>query len=118
MVDISPGMYRQSMSGGNSMCNKIELSFSCRNLADLDTFSKSDPEVHIFLKDSRAGQYSFVGKTEKINNNLNPDFVKTQLIDYYFEKEQWVKFEVYDVDGSCLEHIGTTETTISRIMSS
>jgi Ca2+-dependent lipid-binding protein len=84
----------------------------------LDTFSKSDPEVHVYLKDSKAKGYSFVGKTEMIKNNLNPDFTRNFILDFYFEKEQWLKFEVYDVDGKDAEHIGNYETTISRIMSS
>ena len=100
----------------SSLSNKVELSFSCRNLVDLDTFSKSDPTVHVFIKDSRAGSYIKLGETERIDDNLNPDFVKTFLIDYFFEKEQWMKFEVYDVDGKKLEHIGTAETTVSKIM--
>ena len=100
----------------NGLSNKIELSFSCRNLVDLDTFSKSDPIVHVFMRDSRAGVYMKLGETERIDDNLNPDFVKTMLVDYFFEKEQWMKFEVYDVDGRQLEHIGTAETTISKIM--
>jgi C2 domain len=51
-----------------------------------------------------------------INNNLNPDFVKTFTIDYFFEKEQWIKFEVYDVDPNELESIGNCETTIAKVM--
>ena len=39
-------------------------------------------------------------------NNLNPDFTKTFTIDYYFEREQWIKFEVYDVDYTGNEFIG------------
>jgi hypothetical protein len=53
-----------------------------------------------------------------ILNNLNPDFTKTFTIDYYFEKEQWIKFEVYDVDQTELEHIGNCETTLAKIMTS
>lgn len=53
-----------------------------------------------------------------ILNNLNPDFTKTFTIDYYFEKEQWMKFEVYDVDNTSLEHIGNVEATIAKIMTS
>jgi hypothetical protein len=30
---------------------------------------------------------------------LNPDFTKSFVLDYYFEKEQHIKFEVYDVDA-------------------
>lgn len=115
MVEMYGGPYQ---GAPNSLSNKIQLSLSCRNLVDLDTFSKSDPMVHVYLKDSRDGAYALVGKTEMIKNNLNPDFTKTFVIDYYFEKEQWVKFEVYDVDGDDLEHIGNTETTVSRIMCS
>ncbi len=51
-----------------------------------------------------------------ILNNLNPDFTKTFVLDYFFEKEQWIKFEVYDVDDSGNDHIGNCEVTISKIM--
>jgi hypothetical protein len=98
--------------------NKIILSLSCRNLQDLDTFSLSDPEVHVYLKTGKQGNYALLGKTEMVLNNLNPDFVKTFTLDYFFEKEQWIKFEVYDVDNTELEHIGNCETTIAKIMSS
>jgi hypothetical protein len=56
-------------------------------LIDLDLISKSDPEVHVYLKESKTGKYSFIGKTEMILNNLNPDFTKTFIVDYFFEKE-------------------------------
>ena len=102
------------------LSNKIILSLSCRNLADLDTFSLSDPEVHVYLKTGRhSQQYTLLGKTEMIMNNLNPDFVKTFTVEYFFEKEQSLKFEVYDVDGpSTLEHIGNAELTLAQLMTS
>ena len=97
--------------------NKIQLTISCRDLADLDTFSKSDPIVHVFMKDAKSSiRFTMIGKTEMILNNLNPDFAKVFIIDYFFEKEQIIRFEVYDVDNTGLEHIGNCETTISRIM--
>lgn len=86
---------------------------SCRDLADLDTFSKSDPIVHVYLKEGNAKDYSLKGKTETINNNLNPDFTKNFTLSYYFEKQQHVKFEVYDVDATELEHIGSCEVTLA-----
>jgi hypothetical protein len=67
--------------------NKILLSLACRNLVDLDLLSKSDPIIHVFLRDSKNKNYTLIGKTEMILNNLNPDFTKTFTIDYYFEKE-------------------------------
>jgi C2 domain len=72
--------------------------------------------VHVFIKNSKASNYIKIGKTEMILNNLNPDFTTTFTLDFYFEKEQWIKFEVYDVDNNELEHIGDCETTIARIM--
>jgi hypothetical protein len=74
-------------AGPDSLSDKILISISCRNLVDLDLLSKSDPEVHVFLKDSHSKNYSLIGKTEMILNNLNPDFTKTFTIDYYFERE-------------------------------
>ena len=77
--------YQNQQAQGPS--NKVQLFISCRNLVDLDTFSKSDPEVHIFIKGSKQGKYALLGKTEMILNNLNPDFTKNFTIDFYFEKE-------------------------------
>ncbi len=85
---------------------------------DLDLITVSDPEVHVYLKNSNEGSYHLIGKTEMILNNLNPDFTTTFNIDFYFEKQQYLKFQVYDVDDNGLEHIGDCETTISKIMGS
>lgn len=98
---------------------KIYLHISCRNLADLDTFTVSDPVCHIYVGDGDdPNSWRLYGKTEQIENNLNPDFVTHFEMDYYFEKEQRIKVEVYDVDITELEHIGNCETTLGAIMSS
>uniref|UniRef100_A0A3Q2NT84 Copine 8 n=1 Tax=Fundulus heteroclitus TaxID=8078 RepID=A0A3Q2NT84_FUNHE len=53
-----------------------------RNLLDMDTFSKSDPsKIHIF------------GRTEVIDNTLNPDFVRKFILDYFFEERQNLRFD-------------------------
>ena len=85
----------------------------------MDTFSKSDPEVEVYLKDLKMKAYTFIGKTETIWNNLNPEFTKNFTIDYFFEREQYLMFKVYDNDGgSERDHIGDCETTVSRVMGS
>lgn len=56
--------------GAGDVSNKVELSISCTNLKDLDYFSKSDPCVFVYEK--RGQQWSKVGATEVIDNNLNP----------------------------------------------
>ena len=50
--------------------SKVELSISCQNLKDLDYFSKSDPSL--FLYEKRGQIWEKIGRTEVIDNNLNP----------------------------------------------
>lgn len=56
-----------------------------------------------------------VGRTETINDNLNPNFKKTFLIDYVFEVVQPIRFEVRDDDGNASELIGSVETTVGTL---
>ncbi len=64
----------------------------------MDVTSKSDPQVYIFLKDHILKDWTEVGRTEVIQDNLNPKFAKSLVIDYYFEEVQNLKFVVVDVD--------------------
>ncbi|KAK3736203.1 hypothetical protein QZH41_011890, partial [Actinostola sp. cb2023] len=61
------------------------------------------------------------GRTETIMNNLNPDFVKTFTIHYFFEEVQKLKFQVYDIDSKSTrlqdhDFIGETECTLGSIV--
>lgn len=47
---------------------------------------------------------------------MNPDFATTVECDYFFEREQHIRFTVNDVDGSSNEIIGQLETTIAKII--
>jgi len=103
----------------NTVSEKIEIYLSCRNLKDLDVFSKSDPYVRIsYRRDFLQKQYSLLGRTETIANNLNPNFVKTFTLDYIFESRQDIKFDVFDDDnnGDKDDFLGTVETTIGALM--
>ena len=53
-----------------TVSSKVELSISCSNLKDMDVFSKSDPVV--FLYEQRGRELVKLGRTEVINDNLNP----------------------------------------------
>ena len=44
--------------------------------------------------------YNEIGRTEVIMDNLDPKFIKSFLVDYYFEERQNFKVEVYDMDDS------------------
>uniref|UniRef100_A0AAY4DE79 C2 domain-containing protein n=1 Tax=Denticeps clupeoides TaxID=299321 RepID=A0AAY4DE79_9TELE len=39
------------------------------------------------------------GRTEVIDNTLNPDFVRKYILDYFFEEKQNLRFDMYDVDS-------------------
>ncbi|XP_074054736.1 copine-9 isoform X1 [Macrotis lagotis] len=78
---------------------KIEITVSCRNLLDLDTFSKSDPMVVLFTQTRASQEWREFGRTEVIDNTLNPDFLRKFVLDYFFEEKQNLRFDVYNVDS-------------------
>ena len=107
------------MDLNNSLSQRIELFISARHLRDLDVFSKSDPYCKVsFKRDYTQHQYSVVGKTETIQNNLNPNFAKSFQIDYIFESRQDIRFDIFDDDGKGNQDdfIGYVETTVGNLM--
>uniref|UniRef100_A0A8C5ARX3 Copine 8 n=1 Tax=Gadus morhua TaxID=8049 RepID=A0A8C5ARX3_GADMO len=40
------------------------------------------------------------GRTEVIDNTLNPDFVRKFVLDYFFEERQNLRLDLYDVDSN------------------
>ncbi|CAD8066081.1 unnamed protein product [Paramecium sonneborni] len=101
---------------------RITLHLACRQLKDKDTFSKSDPQVLVFEKKFRNNcldhQWSLIGKTEIVKNNLNPNFQTSIILDYIFEVKQPLKFEVRDVDGENFDDLGCVETTVGIMFGS
>ena len=57
----------------------------------MDVFSKSDPMVVIYLKPFGAQQYQEIGRTEAIQNTLNPKFATKVKITYLFEEAQHMR---------------------------
>ena len=55
-----------------------------------------------------------------MKNNLNPDFEKSFILSYYFERHQYIKFEIIDGDNALGGHdmIGSAETTVGTILGS
>lgn len=75
---------------------KVELFISCRKLKDLDTLSKSDPQVRLYEQVKKG--WKLWGKTETIKDNLNPNFSRSFIIDYIFECVQVFKVTCVDID--------------------
>ncbi|XP_072569379.1 copine-5-like isoform X3 [Paramormyrops kingsleyae] len=84
---------------GNIPATKVEITVSCRNLLDKDTFSKSDPLCVLYTQEAETKQWKEFGRTEVIDNTLNPDFVQKYILDYFFEEKQNLRFDLYDVDS-------------------
>uniref|UniRef100_A0A671W303 Copine Vb n=1 Tax=Sparus aurata TaxID=8175 RepID=A0A671W303_SPAAU len=84
---------------GNIPATKVEITVSCRNLLDKDTFSKSDPLCVLYTQGVETKQWREFGRTEVIDNTLNPDFVRKYILDYFFEEKQSLRFDLYDVDS-------------------
>uniref|UniRef100_A0A3B1K931 Copine family member 9 n=1 Tax=Astyanax mexicanus TaxID=7994 RepID=A0A3B1K931_ASTMX len=63
------------------------------------------------------------GRTEVIENTLNPDFVRKFVLDYFFEEKQNLRFDVYNVDSrssniSKHSFLGQTFCTLGEIIGS
>ncbi|XP_021946651.2 copine-9 [Folsomia candida] len=101
----------------------VEVSISCRDLLDLDVFSRSDPMAVVYHQPmgGTTSQWVEFQRTEVIFDCLNPDFVTKVQIDYHFEEEQALRFEVYDIDNPSAsldlhDFIGYAECTLGQIV--
>ena len=83
----------------NSLSSKVDLFISCRKLKNMDVFSKSDPVCRVYEWTEKNKQWTRIGATERISNNLNPDFKTTIQALYFFERNQKFKFEVVDANA-------------------
>lgn len=71
-------------SAADQYSMKVELFISGRKLRDLDVFSKSDPQCKIYEQSGK--EWVLRGQTERVKNNLNPDFQTSIILNYFFEK--------------------------------
>ena len=99
----------------------ISLHISGTKLKDMDVLSLSDPMCVLFVN-SGDGWKEF-GRTEVIQNNLNPEWVTHFTVMYIFEIRQPLLFKVYDVDHgkadcdlSKQDFIGEAEVELSQIV--
>ncbi|XP_063274466.1 copine-5-like isoform X5 [Prinia subflava] len=102
---------------------RVELTVSCRQLLDRDTFSKSDPVCVLYTQRPGSHQWREFGRTEVIDNSLNPDFLHKFVLDYCFEERQNLRFDLYDVDSkspdlSKHDFLGQAFCTLGEIVGS
>uniref|UniRef100_A0A8C4HEE5 Copine Va n=1 Tax=Dicentrarchus labrax TaxID=13489 RepID=A0A8C4HEE5_DICLA len=77
-------------------------------VCDFDPISGSIPAtkveitvslVVLYTQGVESKQWREFGRTEVIDNTLNPDFVRKYILDYFFEEKQNLRFDVYDIDS-------------------
>jgi len=68
------------------------------------------------MKSSSRLNWEFIGRTETIRDNLNPNFLNTFVLNYIFEVRQDLRFEIFDDDGKKADALGFVETTLSSIV--
>ncbi|XP_010776369.1 copine-5b [Notothenia coriiceps] len=122
-LDDMSSVYDFDPITGNIPATKVEITVSCRNLLDKDTFSKSDPLCVLYTQGVETKQWREFGRTEVIDNTLNPDFVRKYILDYFFEEKQNLRFDLYDStlkspDLSKHDFLGQTFCTLGEIVGS
>ena len=102
----------------------VELSISGKDLRDMDVFSKSDPMCVIYIQPFGASKETWkeILRTECVKNTLNPKFTEKLQISYHFEEQQFLKFEMYDIDSKSIrlkdhDYIGNAICTLGQIVS-
>ena len=94
----------------------VTLSISCKDLANLDILSKSDPQVWVYKQN--GSEWDLMGKTETIDDNLNPIFATTFQISSANSNLKFVVYDIDKVDGKESEQdlIGTAIIQIQNIL--
>ncbi|KAK6748025.1 hypothetical protein RB195_000940 [Necator americanus] len=101
------------------------LTLKANKLRDKDVFSKSDPMCVVSQFVGRLtgnGHWKECGRTERLQNSLNPEWATQIRIEYFFEEKQSMKFEVYDIDSKSTElsahdFLGRMECDLAEIVS-
>ncbi|XP_073974239.1 copine-8-like isoform X2 [Rhodnius prolixus] len=101
--------------------SEVEISLACRNLSCKDVLSKSDPMCVTFTRPFGENRWVELHRTEVITNSHDPDFVKKIHMQYRFEEQQHLKFEVYDSDSSSTlladhDFLGYASCTLGQII--
>eukprot|EP00039_Didymoeca_costata_P030889 m.31966 g.31966 ORF g.31966 m.31966 type:complete len:532 (+) comp8364_c0_seq2:55-1650(+) len=103
---------------------KIILRISCKDLIRKDVLSKSDPMCIVYMSSLQSNnQFVEIGRTERIKNTEDPEFVTPINVNYFFEEVQQLRLTVYDSDanqggGSLQQHdfIGECEATLGEVV--
>lgn len=82
--------------GEHALSQTLRLTFGCKKLPNLDTFTRTDGMAILYEK--KGNMWQCHGQTEVIMDNLDPEWVKAFDVPYKFEEQQVFKVVVYDID--------------------
>ena len=87
-----------------------------------DVTSKSDPMCVVYVQNQNKAWQEH-GRTEVLQNSLNPQFATKIKIGYRFEEQQKLLFKIYDIDSrnpvlDTHDFLGEAETSLGQIVSS
>lgn len=94
--DLDAAVLAAANFSSSSPSQKLSLSFACKDLPNMDTFSLSDPFLVLYKQ--QGNMWHKLGQTEVIHDNLNPQWVTKMNVEYHFEQSERFKLEVYDID--------------------
>lgn len=77
--------------------SEVALRLSAKDLPNADTLSKSDPFAVVYMKTGNSALQE-IGRTEVIQDNLNPLWIKSLDVIYHFEELQDIEIHIYDED--------------------
>lgn len=82
----------------------------------MDIDSETDSFIIVSQKNDENAPWIKIGQTEIICDDSSPHFMTKIMFNYFFEKKQYIKFEVYDGDIFTSDLIGSYETTANEIL--
>jgi hypothetical protein len=99
---------------------KLQLNFSCKGLTNKDSLSKSDPALYVYMLN--GAHETLLGITETVTNDLSPQWAYSLVVDYFFERQQMLRFYVVDIDSaskdrSAHDQLGTCDVPLAQIVS-
>ena len=87
---------RQMNANAQGLVNMVNLSFAGSNFPNLDTYTYTDGMVVLYQKQGQM--WNKIGATEIVWDNLNPKWVKSFDVPYHFERREYYKVVVYDIE--------------------
>jgi copine 5/8/9 len=82
----------------------------------MDFIGKSDPYCKVYLKNDERSPWVMISRTETVRESLSPEFSTPITIDYYFEKNQEIRFEIWDEDPGDDDEEGSHSTTVGKLV--